>query len=65
MRHCLTGGRVRRRVRHSADRDILKLLAGLGVTRTEQQRRVASDLGNWVRNLCDAGEYSTALEDSA
>jgi Glycosyl transferase family 2 len=39
-----------------------ELLAGLGVTRTMQQRQFASDLRDWVRNLCNAGEYSAALK---
>ncbi len=39
-----------------------ELLAGLGATRTMQQRQLASDLGEWARNLCNAGEYSAALK---
>jgi hypothetical protein len=39
-----------------------ELLARLGATRTMQQRQLASDLRDWVRNLCIAGEYSAALQ---
>ncbi len=39
-----------------------ELLAGLGATKTMQQRQLVSDLREWVRYLCDAGEYSAALE---
>ena len=42
-----------------------ELLAGLGATRTMQQRQLASDLRDWVRNLCNAGEDSAALQASA
>jgi cellulose synthase/poly-beta-1,6-N-acetylglucosamine synthase-like glycosyltransferase len=38
------------------------LLAGLGTTRAMQQRQLASDLRDWVRNLCNAAEYSAALK---
>ena len=39
-----------------------ELLAGLGASRTVQQRQLASDLWDWVRYLCSAAEYSTALK---
>ncbi len=39
-----------------------ELLAGLGATKTMQQRQLVSDLRDWVRYLCNAGEYSAALE---
>lgn len=39
-----------------------ELLGTLGLTRTMQQRQLASDLRDWVRYLCNAGEYSAALK---
>jgi len=39
-----------------------ELLAGLGVTKSMQQRQLVSDLREWARNLCNAGDYSAALK---
>ena len=39
-----------------------ELLVRLGATKAMQQRQLASDLRDWVRYLCNAGEYSAALE---
>lgn len=47
---------------NSAAKITPELLAGLGVTRAMQQRQLASDVREWVRNLCNAGEYSAALK---
>lgn len=38
------------------------LLAHLGVSQARQQREVALDRFQWIRNMCMAGEYSLALE---
>jgi len=36
-------------------------LTDLGVTRSTQRRAFASDYRRWIRHMCWAGEYSTAL----
>lgn len=38
------------------------LLVGLGVTQGTQQRAIALDRYQWIRNMCMAGEYSLALD---
>ena len=38
------------------------VLVGLGVTAAMQQRNLASDCRDWIRNMCTAGEYSVALK---
>jgi GT2 family glycosyltransferase len=38
------------------------LLVGLGVSEATQQRAVALDRYQWIRNMCMAGEYSLALD---
>jgi hypothetical protein len=38
------------------------VLAGLGVTYARQQREVASDRYQWIRNVCTVGEHSVALD---
>lgn len=37
-------------------------LIALGVTKAQQQSELASELGRWIRNMCMAGEYPTALQ---
>jgi hypothetical protein len=39
-----------------------ELLASFGVTKARQQRELASDRRDWIRNMCLAGEYSAALK---
>ena len=37
-------------------------LVALGVTKAQQQSELASELERWIRNMCLAGEYPTALQ---
>ena len=38
------------------------MLAGLGVSKETQQRAIALDRYQWIRDMCMAGEYSLALD---